>query len=131
MVAPHYIAVDKPARSDVLFPHAGSLRSKYTNPSSGAMVGSNPAGGMGRVFIGRQTELSELEANLAEAIAGRPEVSALPSDVCFCDAAPSNSRRVFQVFVDAAAFRQVREGFVPAVPLSLDTSHLPQKVGGG
>ena len=35
------------------------------------MVESNPPGHISRVFIGRQTELAELEANLAEAVAGQ------------------------------------------------------------
>ncbi|HIM80036.1 MAG TPA: hypothetical protein EYM54_08050 [Dehalococcoidia bacterium] len=35
------------------------------------MVESNPPGSIARVFIGRQTELAELEANVAEAVAGQ------------------------------------------------------------
>ena len=35
------------------------------------MVESNPPDNMARVFIGRQAELAELEANVAEAVAGR------------------------------------------------------------
>ena len=35
------------------------------------MVESNLPGNIARVFIGRQTELAELEANVAEAVAGR------------------------------------------------------------
>jgi len=35
------------------------------------MVESNPTGSIARVFIGRQTEFAELEANVAEAVAGQ------------------------------------------------------------
>ena len=63
--------MDKPARSDVLFPHAGSQHSKYTISCNSPMVESNAPGNIARGFIGRQTELAELEANVAGAVAGR------------------------------------------------------------
>ena len=44
------------------------------------MVESNPLGNMARVFIGRQAELAELEANVAEAVAGRGRLVVLAGE---------------------------------------------------
>ena len=42
------------------------------------MVESNAPGNISRVFIGRQTELAKLEANLAEAVAGQGRLAGEP-----------------------------------------------------